>query len=59
LHQDKFFHCFLEHLLIVGNYLNAGTHRGNAKAFKIENIDKSYLLIGQDKETSLFDYILK
>ena len=49
LHGDAFFHCFLEYFLKIGNFLNAGTPRGNAKAFKIENIDKSYLLIGQDK----------
>lgn len=48
----------MKYFLAIGNVLNANTFRGNAKAFRIENIDKSYLLTGQDKETSLFDYVL-
>lgn len=54
LHQDEFFRTFLQYFLAIGNHLNANTFRSNAKAFRIENIDKSYLLTGQDKETSLF-----
>jgi hypothetical protein len=46
-------------MLAVGNYLNCKTNRGNARAFRIENIDKTYLLLGHDKETSLFEYILE
>lgn len=53
-----FFQTFLEYFLAIGNFLNANTFRGNAKAFRIENIDKSYLLTGQDKDTSLFEYVL-
>jgi hypothetical protein len=34
--------------------MNGKTNRGNAKAFRLENIDKTYLVIGQDKQTSLF-----
>ncbi len=45
-------------MLAVGNIMNEGTFRGNAKAFRIQNIDKSYLLIGQDNETSLFEFVL-
>lgn len=58
LHEDLFFQTFLEYFLAIGNVLNANTFRGNAKAFRIENIDKSYLLTGTDKETSLFEYVL-
>jgi hypothetical protein len=32
--------------------------KGNAKGFKMDSIQKSYTLIGQDQKTSLFDYIL-
>lgn len=56
--DDRFFQAFLEYLLAVGNFLNLGTHRGNARAFRIENIEKTYLLLAQDKQTSLFEYIL-
>ena len=58
LQQDLFFQTFLEYFLAMGNILNAGTFRGNFKSFRIENIDKSYLLIGQDNETSFFECVL-
>ena len=58
MREDEFFQTFLEYFLAVGNVLNANTFRGNAKAFGIENIDKSYLLTGTDKETSLFEFVL-
>jgi hypothetical protein len=46
-------------MLVLGNFLNCKTARGNARAFRIENIEKTYQLMGQDKETSLFEYILE
>ena len=52
-------HTFLTHLLAVGNFLNANSHKANAYGFRLESIPKTYTLIGQDHETSLFDYVLK
>lgn len=38
--------------------MNVDTSRGNAYGFKLESLEKSYSLVGQDKKTSLFEYIL-
>ncbi len=43
----------------MGNFLNAKSHKGKAYGFRLESILKTYTLIGQDHETSLFDYVLK
>jgi len=50
---------FLAYLLSVGNFLNAKSHKSNAYGFRFDSIPKAYTLIGQDHETSLFDYVLK
>jgi hypothetical protein len=57
--NDEFMQSFLGHLLAMGNFLNAKSHKANAYGFRLESIPKTYTLIGQDHETSLFDYVLK
>lgn len=39
--------------------MNSDTSRGNAYGFNLESIEKSYILMGHDKKTSLFEYILQ
>ena len=39
--------------------MNNDTSRGNAYGFKLKKKKKSYTLVGQDKKTSLFDYIMQ
>lgn len=58
LKHDIFLQEFLLTFRSIGNYLNNGS-RSAVKAFRIESIEKCYTLIGQDKETSLFDFICK
>lgn len=39
--------------------MNEDTNKGNAYGFKLESIEKSYILMGQDKQTCLLEYILQ
>ena len=59
LEKDAFFQTFLSYLLSVGNFMNNDTSKGNAYGFKLESIEKSYSLMGEDKKTSLFEYIME
>lgn len=46
-------------MLTIGNFLNKKTKKANAYGFKLDSIQKTYTLIGQDHMTSLFEYILR
>lgn len=39
--------------------MNQDTSKGNVYGFRLESIEKSYMIMGQDKKTSLFEYILQ
>ena len=41
-------------MLTIGNFMNEDTNRGNAYGFKLDSIQRTYILMGKDNKMSLF-----
>lgn len=55
---DKFVEV-LKYVLAVGNYLNAGSNKGNAYGFNLSTLTKLAEFRGNDKKMSLLHYIVQ
>ncbi|KAJ4751374.1 Formin-like protein [Rhynchospora pubera] len=58
LRNSRLFHKLLDAVLKTGNRINMGTHRGDARAFKLDTLLKLADLESNDGKTTLLHFII-